>query len=454
MSLDAIMKLAQEADRVKRSLRDAILLLCSNGLTFSSELGIDGLIAVTLDKNEVVVLSIKEVLTNERIPNNRNNSLQNDVDHESSQGNRFMRGKKLHNYKPKLHNRGSVLTVDSSVTDKQHDKFDDYNKNSSLQSQSDSAENGEQINLEKGEKEYIAVSKVADCTLSDSEVKNTDQTELNAQQDSLQPFSLEPNLMNTTISVLPQLSEDTNMLVENGEVKKLSGVEDFLPLDLVTKKNGSCAISSNNQYRTENSRKSFVLNEFREDESSLAYDDGHWSDDDVYENEQQSCQSSTDSEHNDMFYNCDQDSSCSVNEPMTSNSLAVGPNVISVLPFKVKEELDEDCELPYSHMDDSPLNLATISGSATSHVSCSNNAAKAADNNTEAGPSSRFGMPLMSLDSRSSWLQSIANYVQSSPVGLQMSSLFPRFDLGSTNSIPTSIGKLNVSIFNIIIIQF
>jgi len=54
--------LGETEQRVRTSLRDAILLLCQTGLKFNTELSIDGLIAVTLDKKDVFLLSIKETL--------------------------------------------------------------------------------------------------------------------------------------------------------------------------------------------------------------------------------------------------------------------------------------------------------------------------------------------------------------------------------------------------------
>jgi len=54
--------LGETEQRVRTSLRDAILLLCQTGLKFNTELSIDGLLAVTLDKKDVFLLSIKETL--------------------------------------------------------------------------------------------------------------------------------------------------------------------------------------------------------------------------------------------------------------------------------------------------------------------------------------------------------------------------------------------------------
>ena len=58
-----IMYVLSDAEQhVRASLRDAILLLCQTGLKFNTELSVDGLLAVTLDKKHVFLLNIKETL--------------------------------------------------------------------------------------------------------------------------------------------------------------------------------------------------------------------------------------------------------------------------------------------------------------------------------------------------------------------------------------------------------
>jgi len=58
-----IMCLLSETDEhVHTSLRKAILLLCQTGLKFGTELSVDGLLAVTVDKQHVFLISIKETL--------------------------------------------------------------------------------------------------------------------------------------------------------------------------------------------------------------------------------------------------------------------------------------------------------------------------------------------------------------------------------------------------------
>ena len=58
------MRRIPDTDRVRIGLREAITLLCKTGLTFESELSIEGLLGITLDQNEVFLVNIKEVIKN------------------------------------------------------------------------------------------------------------------------------------------------------------------------------------------------------------------------------------------------------------------------------------------------------------------------------------------------------------------------------------------------------
>ena len=58
------MRRIPDTDRVKIGLKEAITLLCKTGLTFESELSIEGLLGITLDQNEVFLVNIKEVIKN------------------------------------------------------------------------------------------------------------------------------------------------------------------------------------------------------------------------------------------------------------------------------------------------------------------------------------------------------------------------------------------------------
>ena len=60
------MKAFQDTDQVRSGLKEAITLLCKTGLVFQSEMSIDGLLGITLDHNEVFLVSIQEVIKNPR----------------------------------------------------------------------------------------------------------------------------------------------------------------------------------------------------------------------------------------------------------------------------------------------------------------------------------------------------------------------------------------------------
>ena len=52
----------QDRERVKDRLREAISLLCKSGLRFQEELSIEGLIGITMDRDDVFLVSIKEII--------------------------------------------------------------------------------------------------------------------------------------------------------------------------------------------------------------------------------------------------------------------------------------------------------------------------------------------------------------------------------------------------------
>jgi len=54
--------LSETEQHVRASLRDAILLLCQTGLKYNTELSVEGLLAVTVDRGHVLLLSLKETL--------------------------------------------------------------------------------------------------------------------------------------------------------------------------------------------------------------------------------------------------------------------------------------------------------------------------------------------------------------------------------------------------------
>ena len=59
-----VVTMKADRERVKKGLREAIALLCKTGLQFTNELSVEGLLGVTLDRNEVFLISISELITN------------------------------------------------------------------------------------------------------------------------------------------------------------------------------------------------------------------------------------------------------------------------------------------------------------------------------------------------------------------------------------------------------
>lgn len=57
------MVLTNEQKRVRDLLTETVTLLCKNGLQFKSEIGIEALIGITLDRDEVFLVSIKETIS-------------------------------------------------------------------------------------------------------------------------------------------------------------------------------------------------------------------------------------------------------------------------------------------------------------------------------------------------------------------------------------------------------
>ncbi len=52
-----------EKDRVKALLTEAVTLLCKNSITYQSEVEVEGLLGITVDKRDVFLVSLKELIT-------------------------------------------------------------------------------------------------------------------------------------------------------------------------------------------------------------------------------------------------------------------------------------------------------------------------------------------------------------------------------------------------------
>ena len=66
------MVIKADLERVKTVLKDTITFLCRNGLTFKSNLCVEALIGVTLDDDDVFLISIHELVTSEKAKENDN----------------------------------------------------------------------------------------------------------------------------------------------------------------------------------------------------------------------------------------------------------------------------------------------------------------------------------------------------------------------------------------------
>ena len=59
------MVIKADQERIKTLLKDTITLLCKNGLNFKTEFSVEALIGITLDKEDVVLVSINEIIRSE-----------------------------------------------------------------------------------------------------------------------------------------------------------------------------------------------------------------------------------------------------------------------------------------------------------------------------------------------------------------------------------------------------
>jgi hypothetical protein len=80
------MVLAADKERVKTLLKDTITLLCRNGLTFKSKFSIEALIGVTLDDEDIFLVSINELIKNELCKSTEKSSSTEESAEESVSG--------------------------------------------------------------------------------------------------------------------------------------------------------------------------------------------------------------------------------------------------------------------------------------------------------------------------------------------------------------------------------
>ena len=70
-SFQICLKMLRQRDRIQRILTETIITLCNNGLDFSVELCVEGLLGITLDHHDILLVNIKEVVS---LKNQTNNS--------------------------------------------------------------------------------------------------------------------------------------------------------------------------------------------------------------------------------------------------------------------------------------------------------------------------------------------------------------------------------------------
>ena len=54
------MKLTMDHDRIVRMLKESITLMCKSALAYDSELSVEGLLGITLDKKDVFLVNINQ----------------------------------------------------------------------------------------------------------------------------------------------------------------------------------------------------------------------------------------------------------------------------------------------------------------------------------------------------------------------------------------------------------
>ena len=69
------MEFKENAERMRKLLSDTISLLCKNGLSYTQEFQIEGLLGITLDRKDVFLVNIKELVSNNKTENHQ-------IDHE------------------------------------------------------------------------------------------------------------------------------------------------------------------------------------------------------------------------------------------------------------------------------------------------------------------------------------------------------------------------------------
>ena len=71
------MVVQSEQERIRELLSRALPLLCKSGLSFTNEFSIEALIGITLDKDDVFLVSVKETFSCESTDNDHSDQISN-----------------------------------------------------------------------------------------------------------------------------------------------------------------------------------------------------------------------------------------------------------------------------------------------------------------------------------------------------------------------------------------
>lgn len=418
------MKLAQETERIKRGLRDAILLLCSNGLSYNTELDIDGLIAVTLDRHEVVVLNIKEVLKN------KSGQTHSDCGKDESENEANLSHTNSQSLKKLLHKKRKAKLVNS-------DELTEASANASNQNVIRSSSHQSLSTLEciTGEHHLPISSEIRNNTRSESSNSIS-----NASLASNTDVPICTDQVATVPSTLPTNNAQADLAekCDNDSARNPSD-ESSVPLDLVKKKEKDVCLADTGNTLKVNSIDKNTCDEATHSSNieSPAHPNADLEEDAI--------------DQDDFSYSdnsMDMDSNAEEREAF---ALDASRNVKREFDDDIDDEsYDDDLAEANSGGASAPLNLAT-GGSCGSLYGGTSNVKGVIPTTppSAAGPGSALTMGLppllhMGIDSRS-WLHTLASYSHGVPAaGMHVPSLFPAFGLGSTASIPASGGKLNV----------
>ena len=116
------MKLREDQEKVRTLLCDTVTLLCKNGLSFSKELRVEGLLGITLDQTEVFIVHINEKLYSDDI----NGVVKDSAQHQKTRKRGHLDNDAVEVSPPKKQNH--IGATDYSLSGKT-DLYDTFNNN-------------------------------------------------------------------------------------------------------------------------------------------------------------------------------------------------------------------------------------------------------------------------------------------------------------------------------------